>query len=203
MPGKPKDYTGMKCGKLTAIELDHITNGRTFWKFRCECGNEIVVRPDGVVRGTTSSCGCAVRKNHFSTHGKSRSKLYRVYYAMKQRCENQKDPHYDRYGGRGISIDPSWKDFGVFYEWAIANGCKDGLTIDRIDNDGNYSPDNCRWTDVYTQSRNTSRNTWITYKGETMVLSDMCRKYGVNISTACHRIKTGKSLQDVFEPCKV
>jgi hypothetical protein len=106
-------------------------------------------------------------------HGASGLKLYRVYYAMRNRCYNPKSDMYASYGGRGISIGDEWRgDLGAFVTWALANGYKDGLSIDRIDNDGNYEPSNCRWVDMKTQARNKQYNRYLTFNGETKCMAE-------------------------------
>lgn len=132
-------------------------------------------------------------------HGMKKSKIYRVWSSMKERCYNKNNKRYKNYGGRCISVCDEWKkSFTDFYNWAQKNGYSDGLTIDRIDNNGNYCPKNCRWVTRKEQNRNYSKNHKITYNGETLCLSDMAVKYGVNRATVLFRIKSGKPLDVVF-----
>ena len=154
-----KDLSNQKFGKLTVIEVDHFQNcknsRRTFWKCRCECGNITVVRSDCLTSGNTQSCGCYNVTCRQKPNSIKKHKLYRVYWAMRERCYNTKGKHYNRYGERGIRVCDEWlKDYSVFYNWAISNGYKDGLSIDRIDNNGNYEPSNCRWVTMAEQQRN-------------------------------------------------
>lgn len=126
-----------------------------------------------------------------------KNRLYRIYKNMKQRCLNANDPHYHNYGGRGISICDEWlNDFDVFCDWALANGYDDSLTIDRINNNGDYKPDNCRWTDMHSQSRNKQTNINITIDGTTKVLRDWCLDNGIRPVTAQQRIYRGWSGED-------
>lgn len=132
-------------------------------------------------------------------HGKARTKIYRVWCSMKERCYNKHHKSYQHYGNKGIGVCEEWKnDFGVFYEWAKINGYKEGLTIDRIDVSGDYCPENCRWVDYKIQNRNYSKNHFITYKGETLCLSDWAERFGINRATVLFRIKSGKPLSVVF-----
>lgn len=199
MSGVRKDISGNRYGKLVVVGFSHMDRKHSYYFCKCDCGNEITARSDCLKTGTIKSCGCLVKDNHVKTHGQSRSKLYRVYYGMKQRCYNPNHKAYYRYGGRGISICEEWKnDFKAFYDWAIENGYQDGLTIDRKDYNGNYEPNNCRWVTQAEQSRNTSRNTLITIDGVTRLLVEWCEIYGVNMSTACYRIKKNLPIKKVF-----
>ena len=129
---------------------------RRYCLYKCDCGNIFKAQSTNVNNGHTTSCGCEqVRKS--TTHGKANTKLYVVYNAILDRVGNPKNKSYDIYGARGIGICDEWKnDFSSFYQWAIGNGYKEGLSIDRIDNDGNYEPSNCRWVGRGTQSQNVS-----------------------------------------------
>jgi hypothetical protein len=139
-------------------------------------------------------------KGRFATkHGAKHTKLYRVWCSMKERCNNPHNKSFARYGGRGITVCEEWRNsFEVFYEWAIDNGYKEGLTIDRKDVNGNYEPKNCRWTTTAEQNRNYSKNHLITYQGETKCLSDWADYFGINRGTILFRIKQGKTLDEVF-----
>lgn len=134
---------------------------RTKAKYRCYCGNEFVTQVYLVRSGRTRSCRCLWRQRMIeanTTHGMEDTRLGRIWRAMKQRCYYKKYKLFERYGGRGIKICDEWLDDNCkFFEWALANGYSDDLTIDRIDNDGNYTPDNCRWVTRTQQNRNTSR----------------------------------------------
>lgn len=195
------DITGQTFGRLTVLGLDHVTErGRTYWLCECGCDDRtrLAVRRDGLVSGSVSSCGCLKRENltnRFTRHGMSRSRLYKTWVGMRQRCENENNPRYDDYGDRGISI---WEDFEKFRDWSLANGYADDLTIDRKDNDRGYSPENCRWTDRVTQQNNRRVNHCFTYAGETKTLSEWSRCLGVKYSTLWYRIDRG-DLRDFEE----
>lgn len=109
-------------------------------------------------------------------HGETKTRLYQIWNMMRQRCENPKQHAFNDYGGRGIKVCCEWKDFETFRDWALSNNYNDNLTIDRINNDGNYCPENCRWTTIAKQARNRRSNRFITYKGETHCINEWCEK---------------------------
>lgn len=158
------DLTGRRFGRLEVIGFDHRIHKPygtwIYWKCKCDCGNTKVVRKDHLISGATKSCGCFEKENlnklaFKSTHEQSHTKLYYVWNSMKQRCNNPKVKGYKYWGGRGISVCDEWKDsFYSFYLWATNNGYNHGLTIDRIDVDGNYEPSNCRWVTMKVQANN-------------------------------------------------
>lgn len=154
MAGKLKDITGERFTRLTVIKLSHIKNRKSYWLCECDCGNEHIVRSDSLKCGNVKSCGCLNMEAKSIKHGEWGTKLYFVWAGMKQRCTNPKQKHYDRYGGRGISVCEEWQTYEPFHKWAINAGYKEGLTIDRINNDGNYEPSNCRWVTIAEQQKN-------------------------------------------------
>ena len=132
-------------------------------------------------------------------HGGAHTRLYNVWCCMRERCKNPHNKRYDRYGGRGIKVCSEWDhDFAAFRDWSNANGYQEGLTIDRIDCDGNYEPGNCRWVTHKVQNRNYSRNHFITYHGETKCIADWADETGINRATILFRMKQGKPLEEVF-----
>ncbi|MZK54155.1 hypothetical protein [Clostridium beijerinckii] len=192
---KAKDLRGKVFGRLVAIEIVGRNKSRSvIWKCKCECGNECEVVSDRLLQGETKSCGCITKelnKTRRITHGLSHTKLYYVWKAMLARCNNKKHPWYSRYGGRGIKVCSEWEDVKAFYDWAINNGYKDGLEIDRVDNDGNYEPNNCKWKTRKEQTQNTSRNKKVTINGETKTLSEWAEVTGLNQNTLQYRYYRG------------
>ena len=203
------DYSivGKRFGYLVVIELDHINPIRknTWWKCQCDCGNTTIVYRGGLTSGDIISCGC-YHKEHISEYGKkhglSSDPLYTVWSGMIQRCTNQNASNYYRYGGRGIYVCDEWRhNFKSFYDWAIELGYSKGLTLDRINNEDGYYPDNCRWVDHQTQQNNTRNNHYITHNDETHSIAEWSRILNVNHETLRYRISKGNMVdfENYFE----
>jgi len=134
-----------------------------------------------------------------STHGKSRTRLYRIWCHMKDRCCCKDDIEFKSYGGRGIKICNEWlNDFQTFYDWAMANGYSKDLSIDRKENNGNYEPSNCRWATQLQQANNTRQNVLITYNGQTQTMSQWARESNINLGTLCRRYHRGDTDNRLF-----
>lgn len=157
------ELTGMKFGRWTVIgRAENNKKGNTMWHCRCECGKQAIIVGYSLTRGRSKSCGCyhservsQANKDLKTTHGEKKTRLYRIWKGMKQRCFNPNDKDYEKYGGRGITICDEWKeDFCKFKSWALASGYAQELSIDRIENNGNYEPSNCRWATQSQQNSN-------------------------------------------------
>lgn len=132
-------------------------------------------------------------------HGKRNTRLYRIWLQMKNRCYNENTERYSDYGGRGISVCDEWKNnFQTFYDWSMSNGYDEHLTIDRIDNDGNYSPENCRWSTVQEQVRNTRSNVLLTLNGETHCVAEWSEITGIKETTIRSRIRYGWNTERIL-----
>lgn len=195
-----RNLAGQKFGKLTAIERIGVNaNGNYLWRCVCDCGKEKIVPSGKLVQGRATNCGCdtfRLKSEAYSKHGLlkngKKQRTFTIWNDMKTRCLNPNSMSYPRYGGRGIKICSEWlESYAAFHNWAIGNGYGDNLTIDRIDNDGNYCPENCRWVDSKTQANNNSRNHKITYNGKTMTLAEWATELKIRRATIVHREKLG------------
>ena len=174
------------------------------WKLKCDCGNEYFCDTAHLNNGHIVSCGCYHRDDH-TTHGgvANKERLFGIWMGMRRRCCDPKRVGYDRYGGRGIKVCEEWdKDYSVFREWAYANGYQDDLTIDRIDFNGDYCPENCRWITRTEQTRNTSYNRYEEMDGVVKSVAEWMDDYHViNKSAVYHRLRNGWSMHDaLFTP---
>lgn len=186
----PKDLTGISFGRLTVLSL-YEQYPKQRWLCRCECGNErVVYRSNLLAKNIMISCGCYIREIS-TTHGLSRHPLFRIWADMRKRCFNENCKAFKNYGGRGITICDQWSDFKQFYDWSLSNGYEENLTIDRIENDRNYSPDNCRWVSRLVQQNNTRRNVFIEIEGETKSISAWARTCGLGEATIRYRFHSG------------
>lgn len=194
-----KVVIGKRFGRLTVISRTDIKDsGRHYkWLCKCDCGNEKIVSSCNLTSGNTLSCGClkreVVKHNAQIKHGKSNTRLYGIWRDMKSRCHNPKSPKHKVYFDRNITVCDEWaNDFEIFYYWAINNGYSEELTIDRIDNEKGYQPDNCRWTTQLEQQRNKRNNHNIHYNGETHCLTEWCELLGLNYRKTKSRINNLK-----------
>ena len=181
-----KDLSGETFGRWTVIseaEPKFEKGNRRIrrWNCKCDCGTQRAVLESSLKKGISKSCGCyhsdIMRDvgRMGTTHGMSDTRLYRIYKHMRNRCYNPNDIRYDRYGGRGITLADEWQNFENFAKWSYDNGYSDDLSIDRIDLDGDYSPDNCRWANKYEQANNKSNNQNHTFNGETHTIAEWAR----------------------------
>lgn len=197
------DLTGQRFGRWTVIARgSNASDGAARWRCRCDCGKEHIVRGRDLRAGVSKSCGCLQKDNARQLAMKYEScdmRLYRIWCAMRKRCNNPKHQYYYVYGGRGISVCAEWEsDFGAFQRWSIANGYSPELTIDRIDNQKGYSPENCRWADAKTQANNHRNNIMLTLDGETLTLAQWSEKIDINYETLLSRYKSGWTVEEIL-----
>ena len=194
----PQNIAGIKYGRLTAIKpVGKSKSGNALWECMCECGNVVTVNISNLKNGHTKSCGCLrdeiiTGNTYRETHNESRTRLYHIWQGMKQRCNDKNSPGYKWYGGRGISLHEPWaNDYETFRKWAMANGYSEGVTIDRINPNGNYEPSNCRWATVKEQNRNKTTTSYITLNGETKSMGEWGELLGIPMSTMVNRKNKG------------
>lgn len=191
--GKAIDISGQTFGRLTAIApVDRTKCKHILWLCICECGAESVVRATYLRRGLTRSCGCLHREElaeRLTLHGMSGSLEYRTWQDMRERCENPNDGKHKHYGGRGITVCDRWQTFEYFY--ADMGDKPAGLTIDRINNDGDYTPENCKWSTRKQQQRNKRNNRLLTMNEQTLCIAEWAEKTGLGYYAIYHRLERG------------
>lgn len=199
--GKPYNLTGMRFGRLTVLsQAAHNDRKQTMWNCACDCGGYAVVLGYNLTKGLTKSCGCYHKERQIENkliHGEYRTRLYGIWANMKTRCFNPNATEYDNYGGRGITVCEEWKDnYLAFRDWAMTHGYADNLSIDRIDNNKGYSPQNCKWATAGEQNLNKRNLRLLTYNGETHCMTEWARITNLCEGTLRHRIDTlGWSLE--------
>jgi hypothetical protein len=181
------DITGKYFGRLIPLFPFKVGNNNVeLWLCECLCGNFKVISGYSLKIGRVLSCGCFKKEKYY--HPAKDTRLYRIWKNMRTRCNYAFGDHYHRYGGRGIKVCSIWNSFNSFYVWALANGYSDELTLDRIDNDGDYCPENCRWVSRQRQSNNMSTNRILSLDGESKTTADWGRITGIPASTIYQRI---------------
>ena len=207
--GKFIDRTGIKYGRLTAIK---IIGGRKpiYWLCKCDCGNYDEVSASNLQSGVVKSCGC-LNDEVITKHNQSHSRLYKVFNSLKQRCINPNDKGYKNYGGRGITVCDEWLDkengFINFYNWAMANGYDENAkfqecTIDRIDVNGNYCPENCRWVSNKEQALNRTNSRIFEYKGKKQTLKEWSKELNVSYKIFQTYTHKGQSIEEILNEIK-
>ena len=188
------DMVGRRFGRLIVIEEAGRKRKEVTWKCKCDCGAETVVTGYYLRSGHTQSCGCLIKDSKTIKHGLYGSRIHSIYYNMKNRCYNPNYYLFHRYGGRGIAVCDEWlgeNGLQNFYEWSVENGYADKMSIDRIDNDKGYSPDNCRWVTMKQQQNNRSTNRIITVNGISRTLSQWADVLPVSYRTLQRHVKSG------------
>lgn len=174
---------GMRRGRFVVLPEAETRNGIRYYKCLCDCGNIFYISSSHIHNKNVVSCGCRRREvgKETGTHHMTDTRIYSIWEKMKARCTNSNLPGFNNYGGRGIKVCQEWMDsFEAFYEWAMANGYDDSLSIDRIDVNGNYCPENCRWVTQKVQANNTRTNVYVEYNGERLTLHEIYDKYSKN-----------------------
>lgn len=187
--------------RLTVLGKVSPIASRSRFLVACDCGSKFEVLAQSLKDGNTKSCGCLKRDKliaRTTTHGMTGSPEVGVWAAMVQRCENPRCRAYPSYGGRGIGVCDKWKRSFAAFIADMGRRPSDGHEIDRIDNNGNYEPGNCRWATRREQTRNTRANVRLTYRGETLCATDLAAKYGVNINTFKKRLRSGLSVEEAI-----
>ena len=200
MPQRVVDMSGAKVGKLTVISRGKNTKqNKAQWLCRCDCGNMTVVSRRHLKDHSTLSCGCLRKekaKITHTTHGMKRTRLYRIWSGVKDRCCNVNSKYWERYGGRGITICDEWlQSFESFYRWSMDNGYSDELTIDRIDNDKGYCRENCKWVTYKIQENNRSNNRILECHNEQHTISQWSDITGIKQTVISQRIYNGWTVE--------
>jgi hypothetical protein len=203
-----KDLKNKVFGRLTVLEYSYTNNHkRACWKCQCQCGNTVITTGHDLINGHTRSCGCLnkdIVKENSTTHGDKKTRIYRIFYGLKGRCNNVKHYQYKYYGRRGIKCE--WNNYEEFkkdmYD-SYTNHCKEygekQTTIDRIDINGNYCKENCRWATYKEQNNNKRKNHFIEYNGETKTVSQWSEDLGINKSTMIGRIRRNNPIDKILE----
>ena len=197
-PKRHIDLSGRKFARITVLELAYTDKRRrtTYWKCKCACGSVFLTRVDSLRSGHSKSCGCLQRESarelNFK-HGKTGTRAFTTWDAMWARCINPRSVSYGNYGGRGIRVCDRWRIFSNFY--ADMGDKPGGTYIERIDNNGNYEPSNCRWATAKEQHSNKRTNRWIAFNGITLTLDQWAGKTGIRATTIHKRLNRGWPLE--------
>lgn len=194
---------GQKFNRWTVLKRYGTQDRKSTWLCKCDCGTLRVVKGYTLKHGMSKSCGCYEKEQkikRLTTHGMTNSRLYRIWQAMKNRCENKKSADYQYYGARGIKVCSAWKnDFQSFHDWAKKNGYRDNLTIERIDVNGDYEPSNCRWIPPNKQHFNMRNNRMIEFRGKIKTLKEWCNELNLPYNTIHARLNMYKwSVEKAF-----
>lgn len=198
------DLTGQRFGRLIVVRKGENKGKYTTWVCKCDCGNVKCIRTDSLRSGVTVSCG-----NHQYEHFKNRKykypvdvrnkRLRNIWHGMLNRCNNEEHKAYKSYGGRGIKVCQDWNNYVSFARWALNNGYSNELTLDRIDNNGNYEPSNCKWSSIQEQHNNRQNSRHETINGITKTVSEWAKEYGLYANTVYRRLDRGISIEDALK----
>lgn len=197
------DLTGQRFGRLVVKVRRGSDNWKSsLWLCQCDCGNNCLVSSHNLRTNHTQSCGCLQKEatsRALTTHGYRNTKLYGVWNSMLSRCQRKNNSAFAHYGGRGISVCDEWRAFDGFLRWSLANGYREGLSIDRIDNDKGYCPDNCRWETMKVQANNRRYTLKAEYNGEIRTVAEWADTYGIKYATLRKRLKSGWSIDAALQ----
>lgn len=216
---KIKNLVGQKFGKLLVINPTDKRNSKreVIWECKCDCGNKTFANTYSLTSGHTKSCGCSINHESLSAAGKkgggivkhnlSKTRIYKTYTDMIHRCHNPNNPEFKNYGSRGIKVCDEWldKENGVmsFYNWAINNGYKENLSIDRIDVNGNYCPENCRWATNKEQQNNKRNNCFLEYNGKILTIAQWSEILNIKASYIYKKNRQNWNLDKIIERYKI
>lgn len=198
---KKRELVGQKFENLTVIkEYGRDKYKNVLWECLCDCGEKTIVTSGNLVTGHTKSCGCLQKiriissntKHGYARRGDNHSRLYSVWGGMMQRCLNPRSTNYKNYGGRGICICDDWKNFENFKDWSLQNGYQENLSIDRIDVNGDYCPQNCKWSTNIEQANNKRGTKKYLFNKENLTVAEISRKYNLNYEKVRESINAGK-----------
>ncbi len=208
--GRPQSITitpSTRFGRLLVIKETRAATGIRGCLCRCDCGADVITSLYDLIDGKIISCGCRKTEKTFfdrTTHGctrtSSETKEYRAWSSMNQRCLNPSHRAWKRYGGRGIKISDRWRSFEKFFN--DMGKAPAGTSLDRINNDGDYAPGNCRWADCHTQQNNRRSNVRITIGSESRTIAEWCRHFGLHHDTVARRIRLGWAKERLFSPVR-
>lgn len=208
------DIAGQKFGRLTALKRCESKNKHAMWLCHCDCGNDKIVSLQHLRQGNVKSCGCLNREiapergrksrigERSRKHGDFGTKLYGIWAGMKRRCQNSNTKYYSDYGGRGIQVCEEWQDYEPFRTWAVSHGYCEGMSIERIDVDGNYCPENCKWIPIGEQNRNKRLSIRLQYQGKQYTIKEIAQITGLKERTIQGRYERGWKVEDLFLPKK-
>jgi len=194
-----KDLTGQRFGKLVVIGKD-TTKPKNYWIVKCDCGNTKSVFRGHLTAHRIDNCGCMTferRSRINKTHGETKIRLFKIWNGMMNRCNNKNNRSYKKYGGRGIVVCEEWHKYINFRDWSLSHGYNDNLSIDRIDVNGNYCPENCRWATTKQQANNRRNTRYFTYNNETHTISEWAEILNINPEALQTRIKNKWSMERI------
>lgn len=199
------DLSGQRFGRLTVVARAENIGKQTAWLCKCDCGQSVVVMGLNLKRSNTRSCGCLWKDKVPQTnmeintrHGESHTKLHRAWCNMRYRCFNTRCKDYGNYGGRGITICDEWRKYEAFRDWSLDNGFEEGRSLDRIDVNGNYCPNNCRWVSEKVQQNNKRNNRYLTFNGVTHTVQEWSDITGIGWTTIAGRLKARWSVEEAL-----